>query len=568
DAKRIDGDALRDGFALSGHPTRLVVVGQRNRYQIMNLALVPDWARGWDAWWDEAVFKSWVFATQVPAVDGDTEDIVRWQRAEVLALSLTVRQVAAIQGATYADYRRHAGRSRMDMPAILYIRELVFRAWRLPDTVLGRDARSWALADTMLCAVTHNSDGVMSADLTRPQDGNGYLIAQGYGSNPEFFSNLDPRRFDLDEWVSAQANWSVVAFEPGGDAGDGIPYLIASAPLFDPEGLLVQPDVGSPTVALNGAFAPVPAEVRACLTLAGERFQTPVGSGYRDGLVNEPGLNSEWVYDALTPGAAVGEILFIDGTTPVAKATAIANALLLRQAVIHSGGYTRSLNSGDGQMVLNGMYDRVNLRLENTGIITETVDFTTERTFDAFQPERLFDRRVRAGDLFPGQDNLRSELQLARLNLNVLTRNPALRKVLAQEYRGQIGSATTPTSITVAGGTGTLKAGTPLWQEPAKTQPVMPTESGTAQTVLTGVTTREGEPATGLVPVLRSGWVMVRVKGPAAIGDSLGRSDGHDYLVVDGENTALTAQGVIDGTDVKLIWADFGGGAGGGNRWG
>lgn len=579
DASRIDGDALRDGFALSGHPTRISVVGDRNRYQVPNLVLEPDWARAWDVWWDERFFLVWVFAL-TPTVPGDVDDVRRWANAQQTALQLTVADVAAqpSAGAAFADARKHGGKSRLQMPAVLYIRELVFRAWRLPATVLGRDMRSWQLADSLLCAVTHNVSGVMTADLTRPQPGNGYIIAAHFGLNVDALRAVNPFRFRLDEWLVANKAWGVAPFQSGGDGGDGVPYIVFDEQVYDPQpggpgtGLVLQPDGEGGAVVFNAAWAPLAPVVRACLALLGETFIHRVGTGSRDAVTSESELHREFVKDA--SGTSVGEIPYVDGETPQKKATDLANCLLLRQAVFHSGGYERTLNDGDSAFVLNGMYDRVRVALEDNGLTKETIDFTTERTFASFQQERQYDRRVRSADLFPGQEALQAELLQARLVANQYAANPGHKRAVAAAYRGSIGLVTETSRVTVSGaavGSALLPAGAPLWQAPARSsvdtgaplnRPVLPVAAGSAHRVLAGVTTRQNESPLGEVPIVDQGRVLVRAKGPVSLGDSLGRSDGHDYVVAGGADPALVARGEIVGTGIKLILAEFGGGGG------
>lgn len=121
----------------------------------------------------------------------------------------------------------------------------------------------------------------------------------------------------------------------------------------------------------------------------------------------------------------------------------------------------------------------------------------------------------------------------------------------------------------------TLPVGTPLWAEPlvagasstvlnTKTRAVHPEETDATTTVFMGVTTREGEPITGQIPIVREGRALVRVMGPINANEAVGFSEGNTYLVKNGSPSTAAALEAIAGAEVKLIMVNLGQGASGG----
>jgi hypothetical protein len=583
-------DNCEQGLAVSGQPTRIYVVGDRNLYQVNNLVLEPDWNSLWSQWWDPVFLLREIYLNHTPAVGGDVEDQQRWANAEARLAALTVRDVAALKGTAYGDNRRFGGRSRMDMPAVGYINELVFRAWRVPASIIGRPAAELELVNTALAAVTHDASGVMSVltdqelGIPESESGPGYVIAQGIGVNEHAFRALNPRNFNLSHWVTANTRWGSVGFQVDPDGGDGRGFIVAETKLYRPDNLLVVPAATPQLAVLNANFTPTVPEVRASLTFAGELYRRTVAAAWdwsRDATVTENGLHLERVVNA--GGSLITTIEYLDGQTANQKADTVANSLLARQAVVTSGGYERLLQDGDGGVILNGCYDRITVRVSRATGLRERIDFTNERTWSTFLPERVHDRNVTATRIFPGMESLRADAIAKATYAQLLASDPALRRTVAAAYRGQPGvrDANGTVEIFAAdGSTPLLKAGTPLWAPPAPTtgaapkrQVVRPSVTDAATTVFRGVVARESESPRGKVPVVLSPPCVARVHGGAGgltKGAAVGLAVGQDYLgpATDALTTVgLVAEAVPAGTTVLVELTPAGGGGGGGTMF-
>jgi hypothetical protein len=123
-------DQVRNGLLVTLNPTWVRVVGDRNLYQILNLALVPDWAPGWEEFWDEQVFLNWVYHhgeaqpgvtfEALPSLNpADPENVIGWQLAVARASELAVADVASLResissdGAQFLDHRLFGGHARL-----------------------------------------------------------------------------------------------------------------------------------------------------------------------------------------------------------------------------------------------------------------------------------------------------------------------------------------------------------------------------------------------------------------------------------------------------------------------
>ena len=587
----------RQGNSLSGQPTRLFVVGDRNLYQVNNLVLVPDWAGGWTQFWDESLFFRDIFLNHTAAEGDDAQQLKRWANARDKALKLTVRDYYVLKGAdsAYFDGRLFAGQSRMDMPAVAYIRELVLRAWRLPATILGRPAEDMEPVNQMLGSVEHNTSGVMSLVYDEPgvvasEGGESYAIAEGVGINAEAFQAINPRNFNLADWVTKNNRWGVVNGRLDPNGGDGIGFVVFERPMFKADDVLVVPAATPQAAVLNADFTPTLPAVRAAITFRGEVFQHTAESGFsgsRDDVLNESNLRRERIYNE-GGGAPLHEVPYADDETAADKAAAVAASRLARQWSVVGGGYERLIPDGSSGLVLNGMYDRLRVQVTpgSSGGLREFVDFTSERSWSTYVPERFFDRRSADDRIFPGQDALRQEQIQAAAFAQVLATDPASRTAITRMWQGQPGVAGEPVHVQIAGATSTpkLAAGTPLWSLPAPAapalpavppqapQPVMPSATTLAHTNFRGVVCRHNEDPRGDLPVLPHGPFLARVHGGAgglAEGSDVGLSPGNDYLAAatDANTTVGRIDRAVAASTVELVMVNPGGGGGGALVW-
>lgn len=573
------------GFQLSGAPTRISVVGDRNLYLVLDVALAPDWNRAWEGLFilDRLADDLFNFATDpgtgVPynGIAGDVEQAVGRQLAAARAREITVGQYASLRlardGVDFRDYRLFGGRSRMEIPAALYIDHILFRAFRPPTTInFNGEAvpvESLELTNEAVARVTHNvTTGKMTAHLTEVTGGNGYAIVRGFRVGAEIFQAIAPERFRLDDFNRAADLWQPISFQID-DSGESGRYLLFDEPVIKLQGLISTLD-GYGVLNANPAFD-VP-EVRAALTFAGDRFLRVVGSGSIDGHVNVNGLRMEFI---VNNGALTEVPSYADGLSANAKADEIGSTLLAQPYFFYKGSYRRQLNFEEAVPDLTAMINRITLESSAQGHFY-TLEFTAERPSSVYTPERDFDRRVRQTSLLPGQQELREEAHTLRLIAGALHQSPGFVRRVGKALAGRLGVHAAVYPVFIANGSGNLPAGTPLWKEPnvlgtngllTKTRAVMPSAVASAHTEFAGVTQRNLENATGTVRVQREGKILVRVKGKCAMGDTLVREIGADYLVKSNPSVsapaAAVAQQAIDSEVVQLITAVTSGAGGG-----
>lgn len=596
----------RLGWALSGQPTGVRVVGDRNLYQVMNVPLRADWAAGWEVYWDwnevrriiyengttQGVVDDIPAGTRYNAITGDTEHLVGWQLASARANEMTVGEFAAFMegltpgsGATLTDTRMFNGASRMLLPAALYLKLILFRAFRMPaDFGFPTAAGAWAtvpsaeLTPRLLTRVAPDAvTGNMVPELTGIIEGTGYAMVQGYNVATDLFRILNPARFDPARWQHASQLWQSVNFQVD-DSGEDGGFVLFDAPVVVSADIVERLD-GHAVVRANGLFT-APA-VKATLVFAGERYWELIGTADRVEVENVPSLYGEFVVDYVTQ--EWWEVPYADGETAAEKAAAIGNARLGGALIYCDGGMVFTPGYGEAApgMPLTSLIDRVSYRYNAQGW-SETVDFTKEagpgsKWGEFVEDERSYERRSQLQRLAPGQAELNSMAEKQNRLALGLRRNRGFARTLSEAFQGQIGRAGTCSEVLVENGAGTLAAGTPLFGEPMapdgggvmqNTRAVMPAATGAAHTVFRGVVLRQNEPANRPVAAQVSGPMLARVLGPVAVGDAVGRSNGHDYLAVDATVTVGVAQQAITSAVVQLITIDrIGGGGGGDCRW-
>ena len=154
----------------------------------------------------------------------DPEHIIGRMLALGRASEITVwefnRDFGGALGLDFRDSHRYQGKCRNDMPAVLYIQQLLFRAFRLPDDFWF--ANMWGdrlytpsldAVDKLLTGVTYDpiTGDTFYDDATKPsEDGNAFVLVQGYQVGKDFFDRIRPDRFDLTQWNSVQNIWQKV----------------------------------------------------------------------------------------------------------------------------------------------------------------------------------------------------------------------------------------------------------------------------------------------------------------------------------------------------------------------
>ena len=605
-----NSDTRSMGLTLTDNPMNICVVGDRNKYQLLNVPMIKDWSAPWELYFEPELFVKDIYDHEIDPVSGShynafTDDPDHWHgygAAKVRASEITVAQYITLRTARggtwattapgFADPRKYAGRWRMDLPAMLYITALVFRAFR-PNisgfTNVNGDTVSLAstpIADQLLCRVMlEYGTGAMTSIPTEPVEGNGLLAVKGYQFGEELFRLAAPDRIHPGFFQAAARGWSSVNFQID-DSGEGTRFLLAEQPVFvgsEANPLIVEVDGYA---VLNADFDLAAPEVKAALVFDAERYTYWLGTGWSGKRTPNPnaalpgrnrveavnGLQMEFVADYVAP--VLVEIPYADNQTADGKANLIAETLLLTQRAYLVGGYnlvwrpSQALSSFGVPLAPSdsSCIDRINIT-HGPGGITEVVDFTCERARDYFEPERELDRRSIQNSLFPGQQELRhSTNDQRRLNAGLRSLGNLMglfQKVLSGEVDGNlklmrfVSGASLPTDLPV---------GTPLVMVPTSpgaagnSTAVAPAAVPTAGAkVFVGLTVRHNEPTGGAFRVQQSGDGYARVQGPVAVGDGLGLSSagGGDF----GTNGAYLTKGSgvgqaidpITGTAIKLI---------------
>lgn len=579
----------RLGTQYAGNPTRLSVVGDQNLYQVLNVELEADWASGWEQFFPAGAFEEFVwyylkdesgrsyrthshYYTDYGAAGVDRT--AGYLAAAARANKITVAEFAAavtaegMNGTVYQDTRRYSGRSRMGLPAMLYVRALVYRAYRVKSgqsltNVYGRTLslrEAKIVPGTVQDVIFKTTTGVMSAGSTYLVNGNGLVIAKGVRLLSEDMQLYRPEYFNLDDFTAENERWAELAFQVD-ESGEGYQFLVLDQPVAVTTDMFESVDgPGSvdfffpketPTITV--------ATVKAALTFAAERFCYTAGAGERDGVESAPGLCGQFV--CATPGATPVEVAFADGQTAQEKAAAIAASWLGRQVWFVSGGYT---TQAVHNLRMHPMYNRLTVRYNPQSGFSEEVDFTAERPHQSdgwgnvvIEPPRNFDRRTLEWGQVAGLREQRMQAEKLRVQAEVLgaPKNAVLRAQMQQMQDMMTGfDSVWPVLLLDDSGTWTGNAGTPLFREATQNAPSRPGVALTSP-VFVGATVNH-QPARKPVAVTAQGHegvLLVRVKGPAAVGDSVGYSASEDALVKDGSPAVGTLLDAVSEGDGKRV---------------
>jgi len=537
---------IRDGDALSHLDTQVRLVGDRNVYQDMPVDLEPDWKSPYEAFWSEPEWFAEVNARFGPFDD----DVAGQSELAAKAAGVTVREYADQVGfADYADYGLWGEVGRMEIPAWLYIRDIVFKAYRVPRsyTINGIDLESLVLREGMLAACVHDADAG-TFDLKSPRifypDSKALVIAKG-----QQISLLDSRTQNVI--TAAQLAAGSTKWVPNNkfnlDTKNKVVIFHDAVfmPGADPHGLFVFPNQGVDGIdsthelyhvsAPNAGVEISAAAVRAVLTFEAERYSKRYGSGIR----KAPRVVNDLCYHALMlDGVFTEEVKYADGEGVEDKADKEASSLILSDAAYRAGGYKRA---GAVGTALTAVLDRVSVTLNFSVGLVESVEHTKERNQSSFEHERELDRRSRVKDLFPGQRQNETEVEnlqlisriskeLPRNGAPTPYRNPA--EVMQQAVGATHGS---PSYVEITGDA--RKAGEVIWKD---------TDGNIDDTAqaFAGVVIAEG--STGkMVALATQGMVPVLVQGPFDAGDAVGETDGDGSVV---KKDGARAVGIVTAT--------------------
>ena len=460
-------DNREAGIELSNNPTRIRVLGDRNLYQIHDINLVPDWNANWTQFYDFALFEQYIFnnrgAFGITWNSGaDPEQIIVRQEIKSFALEMTVQQFDNASGGSgfWLDSRRYCGKARNNMPVALYIRNILFRIYKLPPTFFFNntygnrmDQYCAEIQDKLLSKVTHDPNtGLTQYDTTKSVDGNAYVIVQGYQIGKDMFATVRPERFNLDGWRKSQDIWQKIDVRIE-DAGD--PYsaaIVFEEPVIKCDNLVRLVDGyavfnAQPTRQDGSPGFDIPF-VRATLTFAGEKFSwfqtdfnstptnepadTLMGTQTHDDVLNINGLNGEFI---AVPGAGLYEMWYADGKSCRYKAIENANNVLKFQYLHARGGFKDPISDTSTPYQLHGKCDRLTLEHGPQGS-TVTVGLTNERKRINYVPERDLDRTQQLNTLLPGQMEVIHERGFAKKIAMAVKSSKDSYKLLSEAFHG------------------------------------------------------------------------------------------------------------------------------------
>jgi hypothetical protein len=446
----------RVGRSLTSNDTSVMVTGDPNLVQVINLELEPDWRPSWEVFIDEAAWIREivdVFQIDVSGKSGRAEAVAR-------AREVTVAQYAKAKGDQgFADYRSFGKISRMSLPAWKYIRELVFRSYRIPPTYKwgGVPLDSLKVASGLLAATEIVGQGQSAKQRYRRDQLAWYpgvraeAIVQGQpldlidGRSIELFMARRVKNL-REEWTTQtdfeidESSYSIRFRSPV--FIDGSPDLDEALFSYVNKGqgggvdFSAQKDPDSDyfdVVVPNPNAVILPARVRISIAWQLGVYRSTHGSGPRHGVMPVAGLGLHLLdvetdsgfspaglravsgNPAFLPeqqGLSLKEVLYENGNGALEASALAAETKTQLEEVQTKGSYTLLGSAGTN---LSSVIDRVTLTISEKGVIAETVELTKARPSGAFFAESTLQRIQRIGELFPGQEALRREVERLRI---------------------------------------------------------------------------------------------------------------------------------------------------------
>lgn len=613
-----NSDDRESATEFSGHPTRVRIIGDRNVYQIHDITLEPDWNTNWNQFYDTNLLADYIYrngndenGVAYSNIADDAEHIIGRQKALSRSLEITVwefnSEFGAGLAADFRDNHRYQGKCRNDMPASLYIQSLLFRAFRLPSNFFFYNTygqreylASLDVVEKLLAGITFDPvTGETFWDMDDNQDGNAFVLVQGYQIGKDMFERVRPDRFNLDAWNTVQELWQKIDVSIQNNNDDQGPTILFDEPVLRCENIV---EMVNGFAVLKAAPTFVVPNVKACLTFAAENFswyQTLVVSDptsppvinegaqvaipqTHDATLNINGLGGEFIRAA----GVTTEVPYWNGKLVRTMAVEYANTFLLRQQIHSTGSFKKQFNNGDTAYELHGKIDRISISHTTSGSYV-TVYRTNERLRWNFEPERNLDRWRQYDQLLPGEAEMRKNSEAAYKVAVAARSSKDAYKLIADAFNGtQIHAPAELTQVkpnyAAAVADYTVPAGSIFVSRPhaaspsasETTMPVVASKANSAHVMFSGVSVREGEAIDGthgaIVRLQKNGRALVRVRGPVVRGDmvklhpGLGESlVGENYLSTSGTgDTVGKACQAIEDDSVALIQVDIGAGSG------
>jgi hypothetical protein len=591
------GGCLEDsGRALATWPTRVRVVGDPALVQVPNIVLEKDWAEGWEDYLSEL---KWIRRVgEIYELTSDAVAVVAKRNA--LARQITVQEYITKAGEApvdFADRRSWGQLSRMDIPAWIYLNEIVFRSYRIPEDFEfeGVPLSSLNIHEGLLCGVEAPVDGDDVAYRSAPVEfypsAKAFVMAKGQPldlvdlrSYDQFIDDRESgdleqwqgvNDFEIDAWHSSIRFSGPMFLDGDESAGEslyvrpnkgqgGYPDRSTSVSDTDYESLRV----------LNPNFKMKVPEVTACFVFEVGKWSAAYGSGPRRLSHYARNLSQHILVDAdnisdgvkvldegpLSDGvAAMKEVLFQNGLTCGEFSEKISESLIARDSAIESGTYR---SYGIGGFELSPAVDRVTTTIDQAGGIVEVVELVLERGTEGFVSEVDQELRSRTKELFPGQAALREEVKkiktlgtlLARKKNHPTARN-AVQSFADAGYKAVGDQNVSPQRIEDSGGVGPAdgggdwKAGDIVWLD----KNGKPDASGSRFGGV--VMDSSGGSAGSTFNTAVRGVVPTKVMGPFSGGDVVGCDQGDDFAKVGGSRPVGRVNHASGYDDEELIIA-------------
>jgi len=435
------------GESLASWPTRIRVVGEKALVQVIDIELESDWAAGWEDFIDEL---KWVREVgSVYQVPGSSIEEIAERNA--LAREITVGDYIREKGASLEDFadRGSWGKlSRMDIPAWVYINEIVFRSYRIPRDYefRGIPLSSLTIHEGLLCGVEVSEEGEMKYRLEPLEfypSSQAFVMAQGQPLDLVDLRAVEgfvqDRSEDLREKWRPVNDFRINPWEAS---------ILFDSPVFvdglveEEESLFIQPNKGQGGYAdhasfssgkdyekiriRNPGFVPGTPGVKASFVFEVGPWGKTYGSGPRRSPHFVRNLQQHLLDEADTVSTGVSvpdvgpfgsdvsdlkEILYQGGKSCEDISDLLAASVVQRDASIDTGRYKMI---GVAGTQLNGAVDRITSSISKSGGIVEVVELVKEASSESFVAEHELEQRRRVHELFGGQSQLQAEVREIR----------------------------------------------------------------------------------------------------------------------------------------------------------
>ena len=428
--------ARRFGDSLSNLDEVITLIGDRDLVQD-TVDFSPDWVRTMEKYWSAPLWWAEVDRVYGPYAADEAGQAELSAKAQ----SVTMREYATDAPGAHGPVMDHdlwGQVSRTEIPAWLYLRDIVFKVYRVTPGYTLDMGQVRRLGKILKLSSLHLHEGLLGAvdlnidtgdiKLKRPleyyPDTHAFVFAQG-----QPLAMLDPRTqrsITATQLAEARTKWQPV---PEFKLDTKNNTIIFDHAIFRPgsgsAGLFVFPNEGKDGIAAGHPLANMiapnagvqieAAQVKAVVVWEAGFCSWEFGGGKRRGVAQMKGVSEHHILGH-------GEVNYADGETAYKKAEKIAAPLTAGERFYASGGYTRH---GGWGTVLSGVVDRVTTTISFSEGLVEVVEYTKERPNGAFENDRDLERKSRQKDLFPGLQANKTEVEQLRIISRIKRETPA-----------------------------------------------------------------------------------------------------------------------------------------------